>query len=41
VGNSIATAAVAKWEGELMPLHEAEAHARALDAALPAQAQPA
>ena len=33
VGNSIATAVVAKWEGELLPESEAEANARALDAA--------
>jgi Na+/H+-dicarboxylate symporter len=32
VGNSIATAAVAKWEGELLPPDEAEAHLRSLDA---------
>jgi Na+/H+-dicarboxylate symporter len=32
VGNSIATAVVAKWEGELLPEAEAEANARALDA---------
>jgi len=32
VGNSIATAVVAKWEGELMPEAEAEANARTLDA---------
>lgn len=31
VGNSIATAVVAKWEGELLPEAEAEAHAKALD----------
>ncbi len=36
VGNSIATAVVAKWEGELMPEADAEANARALDAALAA-----
>jgi Na+/H+-dicarboxylate symporter len=35
VGNSIASAVVAKWEGELMPESEAEANARSLDAALP------
>ena len=29
VGNSIATAAVAKWEGELLPEAEAEANERA------------
>jgi Na+/H+-dicarboxylate symporter len=33
IGNSIATAAVAKWEGELLPADEAEANARNLDAA--------
>ena len=33
VGNSIATAVVAKWEGELLPESEAAANARALDAA--------
>jgi len=32
VGNSIASAAVAKWEGELMPAAEAEAFAATLDA---------
>ncbi|MEJ8846519.1 dicarboxylate/amino acid:cation symporter [Variovorax rhizosphaerae] len=31
VGNSIATAVVAKWEGELLPEAEAEANARKLD----------
>lgn len=31
VGNSIATAVVAKWEGELLPEAEAEANAQALD----------
>jgi Na+/H+-dicarboxylate symporter len=31
VGNSIATAVVAKWEGELMSEDEAQAHARTLD----------
>jgi len=35
VGNSIATAVVAKWEGELMPEAEAEANARTLDTAEP------
>ena len=35
IGNSIATAAVAKWEGELLPEDEAERNAIALDAALP------
>jgi Na+/H+-dicarboxylate symporter len=38
IGNSIATAAVAKWEGELMPEAEAEAFALTLDAATPSQA---
>jgi Na+/H+-dicarboxylate symporter len=38
VGNSIASAAVAKWEGELLPEKEAEAHARAMDGALAAGA---
>ena len=38
VGNSIATAAVAKWEGELLPMAEAEANTHALDAAMPAHA---
>ena len=33
VGNSIAAAVVAKWEGELMPEVEADANARLLDAA--------
>jgi len=32
VGNSIATAVVAKWEGELMTESEAEANARSMDA---------
>jgi len=32
VGNSIATAAVAKWEGELMPLAQAEANERLIEA---------
>jgi Na+/H+-dicarboxylate symporter len=32
VGNSIATAVVAKWEGALMPEAEADAHALTLDA---------
>jgi Na+/H+-dicarboxylate symporter len=36
IGNSIATAAVAKWEGELLPPREAEAFARTLDTAAPA-----
>ncbi|HTT10363.1 MAG TPA: dicarboxylate/amino acid:cation symporter [Burkholderiaceae bacterium] len=35
VGNSIATAVVAKWEGELMPEAEAAANARTLDTAEP------
>jgi len=35
VGNSIATAVVGKWEGELMPEAEAEANARQLDLAAP------
>ena len=34
VGNSIATAVVAKWEGELLPAAEAEANARTLDTAV-------
>nr|WP_315188518.1 dicarboxylate/amino acid:cation symporter [uncultured Albidiferax sp.] len=34
VGNSIATAVVAKWEGELIPEDAAEVNARAMDAAL-------
>ena len=33
VGNSIATAVVAKWEGELLPEAEAEANAMTLDTA--------
>jgi len=33
VGNSIATAVVAKWEGELLPEAEAEVNARTLDTA--------
>jgi len=37
VGNSIATAVVAKWEGELLTESEAEANVRVLDAQ-PAQA---
>jgi len=36
IGNSIATAAVAKWEGELLPPDQAEEYALTLDAALPA-----
>jgi Na+/H+-dicarboxylate symporter len=39
VGNSIATAAVAKWEGELLPAAEAEARAGIFDS--PASAVPA
>ena len=39
VGNSIATAAAAKWEGELLPPDAAEEYALTLDAA--ASAQPA
>src|SRR6187401_1104310 len=35
IGNSIATAAVAKWEGELLPPEEADRYALELDAALP------
>jgi Na+/H+-dicarboxylate symporter len=31
VGNSIATAVVAKWEGELMSESDAEVNAKALD----------
>jgi len=38
IGNSIATAAVAKWEGELLPPDEARANELALDAAMPARA---
>jgi Na+/H+-dicarboxylate symporter len=38
VGNSIATAVVAKWEGELMNESDADANAKLLDAAQPAQA---
>jgi Na+/H+-dicarboxylate symporter len=38
VGNSIATAVVAKWEGELLTESDAEANARALDAVQPAHA---
>jgi Na+/H+-dicarboxylate symporter len=37
VGNSIASAVVAKWEGALVPEAEAEAHARTLDANLAPQ----
>jgi Na+/H+-dicarboxylate symporter len=32
VGNSIATAAVAKWEGELLPAAEAVEHERRIEA---------
>jgi Na+/H+-dicarboxylate symporter len=39
VGNSIATAAVAKWEGELLPPAEAEANERRMDAELAAEAR--
>jgi Na+/H+-dicarboxylate symporter len=35
VGNSIATAVVAKWEGELLPEKEADANARQLDIGAP------
>jgi Na+/H+-dicarboxylate symporter len=38
VGNSIATAAVAKWEGELLPPAEAQANERRMDAELAAEA---
>ena len=38
VGNSIATAVVAKWEGELMPEDEAAANALTLDTAEPVPA---
>lgn len=41
VGNSIATAAVAKWEGELLPVSEAAENERALDAAVASQPVPA
>ncbi len=42
VGNSIATAVVAKWEGDLLPESEAEANAARMDAELKATlAQPA
>jgi len=37
VGNSIATAVVAKWEGELMPPAEAEAYSRSLSATIAPQ----
>jgi Na+/H+-dicarboxylate symporter len=33
IGNSIASAAVAKWEGELLPADEAERNAKTLDTA--------
>jgi Na+/H+-dicarboxylate symporter len=36
VGNSIATAVVAKWEGELLPEAQAEANVRLIDAELAA-----
>ena len=36
VGNSIATAVVAKWEGELLPEAQAEANVRLIDAELSA-----
>jgi len=36
VGNSIATAVVAKWEGELLPEAQAEDNARLIDAELAA-----
>nr|WP_116606777.1 dicarboxylate/amino acid:cation symporter [uncultured Albidiferax sp.] len=39
VGNSIATAVVAKWEGELLPEADAERNARVMDAARPSPAQ--
>jgi Na+/H+-dicarboxylate symporter len=39
VGNSIATAVVAKWEGELIPESAAEVNARAMDDALTASAR--
>jgi Na+/H+-dicarboxylate symporter len=38
VGNSIATAVVAKWENELLPAAEADANARTLVSATPAHA---
>jgi Na+/H+-dicarboxylate symporter len=38
IGNSIASAAVAKWEGALLPAEAAEANARTLDTAEPAAA---
>ncbi|MDB5803132.1 MAG: dicarboxylate/amino acid:cation symporter [Betaproteobacteria bacterium] len=41
VGNSIATAAVAKWEGELLPPTEADAREREIETALASQPVPA
>jgi Na+/H+-dicarboxylate symporter len=38
IGNSIATAAVAKWEGELLPQDVAERNEIELDASLMARA---
>jgi Na+/H+-dicarboxylate symporter len=38
IGNSIASAAVAKWEGELLPPREADRHALDLDTTEPAAA---
>jgi Na+/H+-dicarboxylate symporter len=40
VGNSIAAAAVAKWEGELMSADDAASYAQALDAGLPVDLMP-
>ena len=40
VGNSIATAAVAKWEGELLPPAEAEANEQRIDAEIAAARAP-
>ena len=40
VGNSIASAVVAKWEGELLPEAEAAEHARKLDIEAAREAQP-
>lgn len=40
VGNSIATAVVAKWEGELLSVDEAAEHAAALDALQALQGRP-
>lgn len=40
VGNSIATAVVAKWEGELLPEADAEANARTLDTEAALAARP-